>query len=86
MDALPPLPPQETSLDKLPPGAVARVLRLLGDDPIARRLSDLGFWPGTDVHVVRRAPLGDPVQYALRGYQLALRRAEAGRVIVEAAR
>jgi ferrous iron transport protein A len=76
---------RDRTLDMLPPGAVASVVRVAGEDPIARRLSDLGFWPGTLVQVVRRAPLGDPVQYALRGYRLALRRAEAGRVLVRPA-
>lgn len=72
------------SLDQLTLGGVATVLRVEGDDPIARRLQDLGFWPGTVVHAVRRAPLGDPVQYNLRGFRLALRRDEASRIHVEA--
>ncbi|MCS6913802.1 MAG: FeoA family protein [Myxococcales bacterium] len=73
---------QETTLDCLPPGAVASVVRVEGEDQIARRLGDLGFWAGTLVEVVRRAPLGDPTQYGLRGYRLALRRVEARRVVV----
>jgi ferrous iron transport protein A len=73
---------QEITLDSLPPGQVVSVVRVEGDDPIAHRLGALGFWPGTDVTIVRRAPLGDPTQYALRGYRLALRAGEARRVIV----
>lgn len=59
------------------------VVRIDGDDAIARRLADLGFWPGTEVELVRRAPFGDPIQLSLRGFRLALRKAEARRVVVE---
>jgi ferrous iron transport protein A len=50
--------------------------------PVSRRLLDLGFVPGTRVRVLRRAPLGDPTVYELRGTQLCLRRSEAVRVLV----
>jgi Fe2+ transport system protein FeoA len=72
----------ETTLDELAPGTTGRVMTVSGDDAISRRLGDLGFWPGTDVVVVRRAPFGDPIEYFLRGYRLALRRGEARRVVV----
>lgn len=42
-----------------------------------RRLLDLGFLPGTDIRVIRRAPLGDPIQFALRGCNFCLRKSEA---------
>jgi Fe2+ transport system protein FeoA len=50
-----------------------------------RRLLDLGFLPGTAVRMVRRAPLGDPIQFELRGCSLCLRKTEADsiRVLVE---
>jgi ferrous iron transport protein A len=47
-----------------------------------RRLLDLGFLPETPLRVLRRAPLGDPVVYELRGYRICLRRADAARVRV----
>lgn len=72
----------ERSLDALAPGEVASVTRVAGDGPIERRLLDLGLLPGTVVSVLRRAPLGDPVEYELRGYRLCLRRSEASRVRV----
>lgn len=50
--------------------------------PVSRRLLDLGFLPGTTVRALRRAPLGDPTVYEVRGAQLCLRRSEAGRVRV----
>ena len=74
-------PPSKT-LDSLPPGVTARVVRVEGDDVIAERLNDLGFWPGTEVSVLRRALLGGPVAFFLQGYRLALRRDEAARVVV----
>jgi len=49
---------------------------------IARRLGDLGFIPGTPVTAVRRAPLGDPGVYEIRGVQYCLRRSEAGAIRV----
>ncbi len=71
------------TLDRICPGDLARVVDVIGDDPLAHRLRALGFWPGTKVRVVRRAPWGDPTQYALRGFRVALRREEALRVAVE---
>lgn len=62
------------------PGVPVRVLAVDGDDALARRLSDLGLWPGTEVELMRRAPFGGPMVFWLRGYRLALRRAEAVRV------
>jgi Fe2+ transport system protein FeoA len=69
-------------LADLPPGASARVESVASDGALARRLLDLGFVPGTEVSVVRRAPLGDPAEYELRGTRLCLRRSEASRVRV----
>jgi len=60
-----------------------RVVAVLGDDALARRLGDMGLLPGTMVELLARAPLGDPLLFRLRGYRLALRRDEAARVRVE---
>jgi ferrous iron transport protein A len=51
-------------------------------DEVLRRVMALGVVPGTALEVVRRAPMGDPTEYALRGYHLCLRRTEASRVEV----
>jgi ferrous iron transport protein A len=72
----------ETSLDRIRPGGAVIVVRVDGDDPVARRLVDLGFRPGSAVRVERVAPLGDPIQVRLHGHRLALRRKEARRVQV----
>lgn len=61
-------------------GQPVRVLAVDGGDALARRLGDLGLWPGTPVEVLCRAPGGDPILFQLRGYRLALRRDEAARV------
>lgn len=76
----------EATLDRFKPGEVVEVVCVTGQDAVARRLVDLGFWPGSLVTVVRRAPLGDPTVYRLCGYRLALRRGEALRVVVRATR
>ena len=49
---------------------------------IPPRLRDLGFVPGTPIHVLRSAPLGDPVEVELRGYRLCLRRADLAEVCI----
>ena len=71
-----------TGLDAVTAGTMATVLAVQGDDDIAKRLIDLGFWPGTQVRLIRRAPLGDPIELRLRGFRLALRCVEAARVVV----
>ena len=70
------------TLADLAPGSTARVAVVDAQSPIGRRLLDLGFVPGTPVRVLRRAPLGDPVEYELRGTRLCLRRSEALRIQV----
>jgi ferrous iron transport protein A len=77
--------PEVVTLDRLAPEAVAVVVAVPGGGPIDQRLRDLGLLPGTELRVLRRAPLGDPVEYELRGYRLCLRRSEAARVQVRPA-
>lgn len=77
-------PPRDSiSLADLPRVGLARVLTVDGDDDASQRLRELGFTPGTEVDFVRRAPFGGPLVVQLRGYQLALRPAEARRVRIE---
>ena len=68
------------TLDTLSPGTLAKVREVVGDDAVARRLVALGFWPGSVVAAVRRAPFGDPIEVRVGGYRLALRRDEGRRV------
>jgi ferrous iron transport protein A len=70
-------------LSDLPVGGRAFVVALDAEPELAARLTALGFLPATEVRCRRRAPLGDPRVYELRGAQLCLRRSEAQRVLVE---
>jgi len=72
-----------TALSELEAGARGRVTGIGGDADTARRLGDLGLVRGTTVEMIRRAPLGDPLEVRLRGYMLTLRRSEAEHITVE---
>jgi len=63
-------------LADLAPGVRARLCSHPPAAPVALRLEEFGLVPGTAIEVVRRAPLGDPLELELRGYRLCLRRAE----------
>jgi ferrous iron transport protein A len=65
------------TLMDLEPGDSAAVRRVHGDGPLRRRLLDMGLTNGTVVTAVKRAPLGDPLELKVRGYDLSLRKAEA---------
>ena len=69
-------------LSSLAPGDCATVLSVESSTPEGRRLLELGFLPDTEIRVVRRAPLGDPTAFYLRGGQICLRRSEAARIRV----
>jgi Fe2+ transport system protein FeoA len=71
------------SLDGLPPGTRCIVRRILGDPRFARRLMEMGLVPGTPVQMLRRAPLGDPIELVVRGTHISIRRREADRVHVD---
>jgi ferrous iron transport protein A len=65
------------SLADLEPGAAAVIEGIHTAAPAGQRLLDLGFVPNTPVRVLRRAPLGDPIEFELRGYRICLRHSEA---------
>ncbi len=69
-------------LSSLAPGSRATVLGVDSSTPEGRRLLELGFLPETKIRVVRRAPLGDPIAFYLRGSQICLRRSEAALIRV----
>ena len=72
----------DCQLCDLRPDEAGLVLEVDASAPAGRRLLDLGFLPQTPVRALRRAPLGDPVVYELRGYRICLRRSDAARVRV----
>ena len=69
-------------LAEVPIGSTCRVVAIDGIDPIAQRLMEMGLVRGAELEVVKLAPLGDPMQISVLGYQLTLRKAEAARVLV----
>ena len=64
-------------------GDTARVVKLHGEGAIKRRIMDMGLTKGVEVYVRKVAPLGDPVEVTVRGYELSLRKADAEMVEVE---
>lgn len=71
------------TLNDLKPGESAIVISLGEKGPMRRRLMDMGLTPGTKVNVVKMAPLGDPIEINIRGYELSVRKSEAGQIEVE---
>jgi len=71
------------TLDELPKATSALIIRVGGERAFRRRLLELGFLPGTGVEFLRVAPLGDPLEFCVRGCHLSIRRAEARQVEVE---
>lgn len=74
--------PHPTELATLPCGDAAIVEEVAQAGAVGDRLLEMGLTPGAPVEVVRRAPFGDPMQVRVRGYLLAIRRAQAERVLV----
>ena len=64
-------------------GDTARVVRLHGEGAVKRRIMDIGITKGVEVYVRKVAPLGDPVEVTVRGYELSIRKADAGMIEVE---
>jgi len=75
-----------TSLAQLERGQSAKVIQVSGSGDIGRRLMEMGITPGIEIRLVGSAPLGDPLEYDLRGYRLSLRRSEAEQVEIETTR
>lgn len=73
----------QTTLNKLSVGQEGVVCFIAGDGKIKRRLFDMGVTPGAKILLRKVAPLGDPIEVRLRGYELSLRKDEAATVTVE---
>ena len=71
------------TLRDLKVGETARVVKLHGEGAVKRRIMDMGITKGTEIFVRKVAPLGDPLELNLRGYELSLRKADAEMVEVE---
>ena len=64
-------------------GESGKVKAVHGEGAIRRRLFDMGITPGAEIYLRKKAPLGDPIEIRLRGYELTLRKAEAAQVEME---
>ena len=64
-------------------GDTVTVVKLHGEGAVKRRIMDMGITKGVDVRLVRVAPLGDPIEVRVRGYELSLRKEDAGLIEVE---
>ncbi len=71
------------TLREVPCGKTVRVTKLTGDGPVKRRIMDMGITKGIEIYVRKVAPLGDPVEVTVRGYELSLRKADAEMIQVE---
>ena len=71
------------TLKEVKPGITVKVKKLLGEGAVKRRIMEMGLTKGVDVYVRKIAPLGDPVEITVRGYELSVRKADAELVEVQ---
>ena len=71
------------TLKEIPCGESVKVTKLTGEGAVKRRIMDMGITKGSDIFVRKTAPLGDPVEVTVRGYELSLRKADAEMIVVE---
>lgn len=64
-------------------GQTVKVIKLTGEGPVKRRIMDMGITKGVEIYVRKVAPLGDPVEVTVRGYELSLRKGDAQMIEVE---
>jgi Fe2+ transport system protein FeoA len=72
----------EKRLSELKPGEKGIITRVEGSSAVKRRLLDMGLVKGTEVTMIRKAPLGDPIEFLVKGYNLSLRKVESDNVYV----
>lgn len=71
------------TLREVPCNQMVKVVKLTGEGPVKRRIMDMGITKGVEVFVRKVAPLGDPVEITVRGYELSVRKADAEMIQVE---
>ena len=71
------------TLKEVKVGETVKVVKLCGEGAVKRRIMDMGITKGVEIFVRKVAPLGDPVEVTVRGYELSLRKADAEMVIIE---
>lgn len=70
----------EKTLKEFVPGESGKVISVMADKAVRRRLFDMGLTPGASVTLLKFAPLGDPIELNVRGYRLSIRKAEASQI------
>lgn len=71
------------TLKETPIGQTVKVVKLNGEGAVKRRIMDMGITKGVEIYVRKVAPLGDPIEVTVRGYELSLRKADADSILVE---
>ena len=71
------------TLREMKVGETATVVKLHGEGAVKRRIMDMGITKGVEIYVRKVAPLGDPVEITVRGYELSLRKADAEMIVTE---
>lgn len=71
------------TLRDLKPGQEGTVISIGEKGPIRRRIMDMGVTPGALIKVIKVAPLGDPIEVNIRGYELSLRKEDASRIVIQ---
>ena len=71
------------NLKEVPVGGTAKVVKIHGEGAVKRRIMDMGITKGVEIFVRKVAPLGDPIEINVRGYELSLRKADAENIEVE---
>ena len=71
------------TLRDVPVGSTCKVVKLHGEGPVKRRIMDMGITKGVEIFVRKVAPLGDPIEVTVRGYELSIRKADAEMVEVQ---
>ena len=73
------------TLNEVPVGQTVKVAKLTGEGPVKRRIMDMGITKGSEIFIRKVAPLGDPVEITVRGYELSVRKNDAQCVLVKEA-
>ena len=71
------------TLREIPSKDTVRVTGITGEGAVKRRIMDMGITKGTEIFVRKKAPLGDPLEVTVRGYELTIRKADAAMILVE---
>ena len=71
------------TLDKLKTDEIGVILKISGDTALKLRLLDMGFVSGTEIKMLKTAPFGDPLEFLIRGYRIALRKKDTAKIEIE---